>query len=240
MPSWSSPLLDREMIEQERDRLPERVFRQEFGAEFIEGSGAVFRNVRECATGSFAEPNPKNDYVGGLDLAKVEDFSVLVILDRKRRVVFLDRFHRLDWSIQVARIRATTERYNDTSVLVDSTGAGEPVFESIRQAGVQARAYPFSQASKAALVNNLTLMLERKEITLPRPELCPELVEELEAFEFSVTEAGNVRTGSPSGMHDDCVVALALAAWDSRLLVSEVLIARGPGSQFQVGSQIWT
>jgi hypothetical protein len=105
---------------------------------------------------------------------------------------------------------------------------------------VQARAYPFTQASKAALINNLTLMLERKEITLPRPELCPELVEELEAFEFSVTEAGNVRTGSPSGMHDDCVVALALAAWDSRLLVSEVQIARGPGSQYQVGSQIWT
>jgi hypothetical protein len=56
-------------------------------------------------------------------------------------------------------------------------------------------------------------MLERKEIVLPKPDLCPELIEELEAFEFSVTEAGNVRTGSPSGMHDDCVIALALAAW---------------------------
>src|SRR5260221_2113688 len=51
MPSWANPLLDRDVIEQERERLPERVFRQEFGAEFIEGSGSVFRNVRECATG---------------------------------------------------------------------------------------------------------------------------------------------------------------------------------------------
>ena len=240
MPSWTSPLLDHEMIIQERDRLPERVFRQEFGAEFIEGSGAVFRNVRECAVGSFAEPDYRRDYVGGLDLAKVEDYSVLVLLDRQRQVVFLDRFHRLDWSIQVARIRVAAQQYNDATVLVDSTGAGEPVFESIRQAGVQARAYPFSQASKAALINNLTLMLERKELILPRPDLCPELIEELEAFEFSVTEAGNVRTGSPSGMHDDCVIALALAAWDARILVSDMRVARSTASTYQVGSRIWT
>jgi len=51
MPSWANPLLDRGVIEQERERLPDRVFRQEFGAEFIEGSGAVFRNIRESATG---------------------------------------------------------------------------------------------------------------------------------------------------------------------------------------------
>jgi len=240
MPSWSSPLLDREMIEQERDRLPERVFRQEFGAEFIEGSGSVFRNVRECAVGTFSDPDYRLEYVGGLDLAKVEDYSVLILLDRRRRVVFVDRFHRLDWSIQVSRIRVATQQYNDATVLVDSTGAGEPVFESIRQAGVQARAYPFSQASKAALINNLTLMLERKEIVLPKPDLCPELIEELEAFEFSVTEAGNVRTGSPSGMHDDCVIALALAAWDARNQVVGMQMARAPASSYVVGSRIWT
>ena len=45
-PSWTSPYLDRERIEQERDRLPERVFRQEYGGEFMEGSGQVFRYVR--------------------------------------------------------------------------------------------------------------------------------------------------------------------------------------------------
>ena len=39
------------MIEEERARLPERVFLQEYRAEFVEGAGAVFRNVHECATG---------------------------------------------------------------------------------------------------------------------------------------------------------------------------------------------
>jgi hypothetical protein len=49
MPSWSNPLLDAALIEEERGRLPERVFLQEFAAQFIEGSGSVFRNVRERA-----------------------------------------------------------------------------------------------------------------------------------------------------------------------------------------------
>jgi hypothetical protein len=42
-PSWTNPHLDRALIEAERGRLPERVFRQEYGGEFLEGSGAVFR-----------------------------------------------------------------------------------------------------------------------------------------------------------------------------------------------------
>jgi hypothetical protein len=216
MPSWTNPLLDAEAIEEERSRLPERVFRQEFGGEFLEGSGSVFRNVRDCATGEWQEPVPDENYVAGLDLAKVEDFSVLVIMTRRREVVFVDRFHRLDWSLQINRIKAAAERYNRCRILVDSTGAGEPIYESMRAAGCYVDGYPFTQKSKNDLINNLSLQFEQKRLALPRPELWPEGIDELEAFEYSVTEAGSVKTGAPSGVHDDCVMALALAAWEAR------------------------
>ncbi|MBK8172775.1 MAG: hypothetical protein IPK60_20895 [Sandaracinaceae bacterium] len=70
MPSWTNPLLDASLIEAERSRLPQRVFAQEYGAQFVEGSGSVFRNVRECATGSWKDvhrrqlqrrPRPRQD-----------------------------------------------------------------------------------------------------------------------------------------------------------------------------------
>ena len=215
-PSMENPYLDVDLIEQERDRLPERVFQQEYGGQFLEGAGAVFRNVRECATGKLQEPNPDESYVAGLDLAKVADYTVLVIMNYNSEVVFMDRFHRLDWEIQVNRIVAATKRFNDARVYVDSTGAGEPVFESLQRAGVYGSAYPFTQKSKSALIDNLSLMLEKGKITLPRPDLCPELIDELEAFQFSVSDAGNVRTGAPFGIHDDCVIGLALAAWGCR------------------------
>jgi hypothetical protein len=212
-PSWTNPHLDAATIEAERSRVPERVFRQEFGAEFLEGAGQVFRNVRECATGSFEEPVAGARYYAGLDLAKVEDYSVVVIMNKAREVVFADRFHRIDWSLQIARIKAALERYNDAKTYVDTTGAGEPVYESLRKAGVKAEAYPFTAKSKSALIDNLSLLLEERAIVLPRADLWPEGIDELEAFEYSVSENGNVRTGAPGGCHDDCVVALALAAW---------------------------
>jgi hypothetical protein len=212
-PSWANPLLDGVAIEQERGRLPERVFRQEFGGEFLEGSGAVFRNVREVSTGCWQEPKAGEVYFAGLDLARVEDFTVLVIMNRRREIVFVDRFHRLDWAIQVNRIKAAADRYNRASILVDSTGAGEPVFESMRASGCRVAPYAFTHKSKTDLVNNLALMFEQRDLALPQPELWPDGIDELESFEFSVTETGSVKTGAPSGMHDDCVVALALAAW---------------------------
>lgn len=215
-PSATNPFLDAEQIEAERWRVPEAVFRQEYLAEFLEGSGAVFRFVRENAIGVWQEPVADAVYVAGLDLARTTDYSVLVIMNRERHVVFVDRFARLDWSIQVARIRAAVERYNNAHVLVDSTGSGEPVFESLREANVWVQPYSFSQKSKAAIINNLALQLEKREIVLPRPDLWPEGIDELEAFQYSITDNGSVRTEAPYGQHDDCVIGLALAAWASR------------------------
>jgi hypothetical protein len=211
-PSWTNPYLDREMIEQERERLPERVFKQEYGGEFLEGSGQVFRYVRERATGSFRDPRPGEYCFGGLDLAKIEDYTVLVILSEEREVVYVDRFNRLDWNLQIHRIHAAATKYR-ALINVDSTGKGEPVYEALRFAGCWTKAYPFTQKSKAALIDNLAMLFEQDKITLPRPELWPEGIDELEAFQYSVTDLGNVRTGAPSGDHDDCVIALALAAW---------------------------
>ena len=70
--------------------------------------------------------------------------------------------------------------------------------------------------SKAALIDNLSMMLEQEKIVLPRPEVWPEGIDELESFQFSISDAGNVKSGAPSGYHDDCCMALALAAWEVR------------------------
>jgi hypothetical protein len=211
-PSWGNPHLDRKLIEAERGRLPERTFGQEYGGRFLEGSGAVFRFVRERATGEWQEPRPDKVYYGGLDLAKVEDYTVLVIVSSDREIVFVDRFHRLDWSVQVTRIHAAAKRYRDARILVDSTGAGEPVYESLQRAGCWVRPYAFTQRSKAALIDNLALMFEEDQLVLPRAELWPEGIDELEAFQYSITESGSTRSAAPAGGHDDCVIALALAA----------------------------
>jgi hypothetical protein len=166
-PSRTNPMLDQNLIEAERARLPERVFRQEYEGEFVEGAGQVFRYVRDCATGDLRAPEPRRRYVAGLDLARIEDFTVHVVMDRERRVVFVDRYHRLDWQVQVARVKAANDRYGWALTHVDSTGVGDPILESLRNAGCNVLPYSLTQASKTALINNLAMLLEQRLITLP-------------------------------------------------------------------------
>lgn len=215
-PSWDNPLLDRDLIEKERGRLSERDFRQEYGGEFLEGSGMVFRNVRDYATGEFQKPIPGEYYYAGLDLAKSEDFTVLVIMNKKKEVVFVDRFNRQDWGLQIARVKAAVQLFNNARILLDSTGAGEPIFEAFRKSDCWVQGYNFTQGSKADLINHLALNLEQGKITLPRPELWPDGIDELERFEFSISDQGNFKSGAPYGYHDDCVIALALATWNAK------------------------
>lgn len=215
-PSWVNPHLDRRLIERERDRLPERVFRQEYGAEFLEGAGAVFRNVRGCASGEWREPRAGASYLAGLDLAKTTDWTVLVIIEEgeQPRVVHVERFQRVDWRIQCNRIKAALERYQGCPVVVDATGVGDPVLEALLTADIPAEPFKITAGSKSDLVNNLALLIERKRLVLPRYELWSEGIEELESFQYSVNESTrHVSMSAPVGKHDDCVVALALACW---------------------------
>lgn len=213
-PTWQNPHVKRSLIELERRRIPERVFAQEYGAEFIEGAGQVFRNVRATATVTgWKDPVKDELYFGGLDLAKTQDYTVLVLVAATtREVVFVDRFHRLDWDAQVMRIKEICDRYENVLLHVDSTGMGEPVYEQLRQAGLVCRAYPFSNKSKRDMINNLSVLIEQKTIAIPSPELWPVGIDELEAYEYMATATGMLRMEAPSGFNDDCVVALGLAA----------------------------
>jgi hypothetical protein len=179
----------------------------------MEGSGSVFFKVRECATAEWQAARQGDTYSAGLDLAKVEDYTVLTIMNQRREVVFMDRFHRLDWTLQIVRIKAALSRYPYCYTLVDSTGVGEPVFEMLKASGLLVKPYPFTAASKTNLVNNLVIAFEQGKITLPKASLAPELVDELESYEYTLTDSGNTRTSAPSGVHDDCVMSLGLALW---------------------------
>lgn len=229
-PTWSNPLLDPSVIEAEQARLPDRVFQQEYAAQFIENAGSVFRYVREAATATYQEPIEGKRYFAGLDLAKTEDFTVLVVMTRKYEVVYVDRFHRLDWGLQIERVRATLRRYNYASVLVDSTGKGEPVFEALCAKGCNAEPYSFTSRTKNDLITNLAMLLEQRKVVLPRSDVMPELIDELEEFEYSVTEAGAMRMSAPGNRHDDCVIALALAAMN---------VKRDPGPSRIIFCDTW-
>lgn len=211
-PSSTNPYLDpKEIAEFARD-MPELALRQELYAEFLEEVGSVFRNVESIIDGKLESAEKSKQYVAGVDLAKHQDYTVVIILDNAGHLCALDRFSNLDWTFQLKRIEQLCNDFH-ARLLIDSTGVGDPIFDALLRIQIHVEGYKFTSASKAELIENLSMMIDQKAISYPN---LPELINELKLFSYTTSKGGTIQYGAPSGYHDDCVIALALAAWQLR------------------------
>ena len=207
-PSTENPFLDKNEINKIKKQLSDDVFRQEFEAEFLEEVSGVFRNINECVMGDYAEPEFGKKCVMGVDLAKHEDYTVISVLNYSGHLVFFDRFNKLDYTFQKARIISTARRY-DAQVLIDATGVGDPIFDDLRHS-IRVLPYRFTNKSKQELIMNLSLGMDKRVITFPHET---QLITELEKFGYQISKHGNIIYAGTAGFHDDCVISLALAFW---------------------------
>lgn len=207
-----SGILSPEELEVIRQESIEKTFLQEFECEFLDGEGVVFRRVRFNATAKPQEPVNGKQYIMGVDLAKVVDWTVIAVVDRHtHELVHFERFNQIDWQLQKARIEAVARRYNNCPIRIDSTGVGDPIAEDLKRTGLSVYDYKFTNQSKKLLIENLVIMLEQDKIKILD---IPEIIQELENFSYEMSSQGNIRYGAPEGQHDDCVIGLALAYFD--------------------------
>jgi len=194
-------VLAAEEIEDAKRTLPEDVFRELYLAEPSDDGGNPFglSAIRACIAPLSSEA-PK---VWGWDLAKSVDYTVGVGLDPDGKVCRFERW-RAPWETTIARIKSLANR---APSLVDSTGVGDPVLEALqKEVGHAYEGFKFTSASKQQLMEGLAVAIQRKQISFPEGPI----VNELETFEYEYTRTG-VRYTAPEGLHDDCVMALALA-----------------------------
>ncbi len=210
MPTTANPFIDPAEVEEARLMLPERAYQQEYLAEFIEDSGGVFRGVKEAVNaGRTQNEEPKRgiSYILGVDLARIQDFTVLTVLDDTGRQVYFERFNQISWERQITSIELVARKYK-ANIVVDSTGVGDPIFESLRKRGLRVEGYGLTNQSKEQLIDALAIAIEHGKLSLMD---IPTQTNELFAYQYELTRAGNIRMNAPEGMHDDCVIALAMA-----------------------------
>lgn len=215
--SHTSPFFSMEEYEAARLDTPSQIFSQEYDAEFIDSAGTVFRNVEASIRSKLEPPVSTSRYFAGIDLARAVDFTVILIMDHQKRVVDIDRFNNIPWSEQKRRIIAKVAEYNAT-VLIDSTGIGDPVFDDLAMTGMKISGLKFTNASKRTIIEDLIVTLENGDLDLIDD---PVLIDELNNFEVEVGHTGFVRYAAGSG-HDDTVIALALANYISVKIVSNM------------------
>ena len=208
-PSSSNPYLSEADIEDARNTLPENTYRQEYLAEFLENEGAVFRNIAACCTLKSSTPGKHKGHkvVFGTDWGKHHDFTAICIfcVDCMEEVQ-IDRFNQIDYIFQRGRLTALVDRWKATGL--GEINSMEVQIEELQSEGMQIEAFLTTGKSKPPLIEDLALALEREEAHWIKD---PIWSGELEAYERKVNNMGRSSYSAPEGMHDDTVIARALA-----------------------------
>jgi len=163
---------------------------------------------------------PNRRYAMGVDLAKDTDYTVITILDiteKPYELVYFDRFNRMPYKYVTKKVRELYERFNYPKILIDQQGVGNAVIEDVEDI---AEGFKFSNESKLNLISELMMALDHDRIRYP---YIAEMINELKYFRYVRTRT-TYRMEAPHGMHDDCVISLALAVYAADKVTNSIIV----------------
>lgn len=172
------------------------------------------------------------EYISGLDLGQLADFSALVIAERQHdKRIEVQAIHRWPLGTSYPDIVADLKQRFDrdplkgSTLIVDGTGVGVAVVDMIRYADFPAvvRAYSITCGQKPGdgtvpkkdLVGAVQMMLGQRILKInPKLRLAEVLEKELQTFRMKVTSDRNEQYAAWREQdHDDLCLALSLVCW---------------------------
>jgi phage terminase large subunit-like protein len=210
--TYENPFIPHDELDNMKKSLPEIIYRQEILAEFIDDQGSVFRRVQEAARlQPLDNPLEGHNYIAGVDVAASVDFTVVTVMDAgTKEMVYMDRYNRVDYNVLIDRIDAVQKRWNCTTMKIENNSIGQPVIDNLVARGIGIIPFTTTSATKQTIIQNLQSAFENGEIAILND---PVLIGELLSYESKRNQSGSFSYSAPDGMHDDCVMSLAIA-WD--------------------------
>lgn len=210
-------------IESIYNTVPLRVFEAEILSQFLEGQGAVFRNIQACLHAPITTPEQHSGHriVAGLDWAKQSDFTAtsLICVDCAMEV-HKDRFNQIDYHFQRDRLTAIYTAWNVAHIEGEANSIGEPNIEELQRDGLPIVPFMTTATSKPPLIESLALCFEKVECQFQND---PIWTGELEAYEIKLSQqTGRSSYSAPTGLNDDTVIARSLA-WRAAIGSGEIV-----------------
>lgn len=202
--------ISKEALEQERKEMPSDLFDQEYNVKFIDGASDVFRKIDGNIHNEEIKSEINNQYQIGIDLAKYQDFTVLTAINLHTfKVAKQERFNKFDWNTQKEQIIKFIRYWNNGRVFMDTTGLGDPIYDDLVKQGMAIEPFKFTETSREQLLNGLKILIEQNKIKVPNDQL---MIDELKSMQYELV-GQKVKMRVPEGLHDDCVMSLALSVW---------------------------
>ena len=212
--SYDTPYINREEIEDAKRTLPPNVFQQEYLAKFIDSGGEVFSNLDKNL---FSHYGPAQGKVYcGVDLGKQEDFTVATFMDSAGQVIEIYRANNKEWTQMVRDIMELVKKYSAT-VMVEVNSIGDVIYEQIKNQWQDTHPFVTTSKSKNEMIEGLILDMNEVNVKIPDGQLFAPLLSELEVFTYSYNpKTRSIKYGHPNGLHDDCVISLAIVNYNRK------------------------
>jgi hypothetical protein len=220
---------------------PDAVYRAEYLCEWVDSIGTVFRDFDKVMVLSPTEPVAGRSYRSGLDLGKIQDYTVDTTIDRHTwDEVAIDRFNSVDWPTIKRRLKRKYARFgkkkngNTIEVQIECNGIGDPIYDDFCMWAASNVADPDLKEGDGPDIiptkdlsvifipfkttNDSKAMLVSDLSLKMEGEMCRLIKDdvvkkELEEFTYKKT-ALNFIYSHPDGGHDDTVMSKMLAFWD--------------------------
>ena len=204
-------------LDEYRKLLPKNVFLTDYLGIFIDDDGTVFTDFKKCIHKNEIKDTDKL-YLGVDWAAGVEsDDTAIVAFNQYGKQVYLDYFNKLTPTQQIDRIEKFIVQYKNQIVVVQTelNSLGTPLTDFLKnRSQIKTIINKFigfntSNTSKNAIVQNLQLAFEQKEIEILEDE---KQSRELATYtaEYNA-KTRNVSYNAPNGLHDDICIAMMLA-----------------------------
>ena len=194
-------VFDKDVLDDAAAALPKPVFDELYYCIPSDDGGNPFgiKSISACQIPALSNKPP---VVWGWDLARSVDWTCGIALDEDGNMCRFEHFQK-PWTQTVNIIALMV---GDTHTLVDSTGVGDAIAAFIQTKCSNVEGYVFSSKSKQILMEGLALSINQQMLGINGEAL----IRELNEFEYRYERTG-VKYSAPEGLHDDCVMALALA-----------------------------
>jgi hypothetical protein len=216
MPTLDEGFVNSHFVEMMRSKMTEQMFRALYYAEIPESDVALFHNLKAVFSGKPVDrPAKGHAYAMGVDCARKHDWTVGVVVDTCCwLVVDMVRFNEISWNLQYSKLSDLYHKWRCNFATVDATGLGDPVVEELQKKGMTIEPLVFNPRNRHNVLEELVIAFDQMTLRLPDVEQDDRFAvvwQELESFEYAIDDDGKVTYRAPSNMHDDTVIALALA-----------------------------
>jgi len=242
-PSYTSPLVNKETLNQWRIDMTKEEWQREVEAQWTELANVFYPMdlIINCLDPTLGDPDspwryyenlekiPKADLHGtfyaGLDIGKQIDHSVLAIIQKinsKRRLIHKHQFPlETPYPDVIGHTAKANQTFNFKNILVDKTGVGDVIVDEMEEIGIRnVKGLFLTDRWKEEILTHLKLLMEQKKLALLPDDT--ELITQINEQQYEYQQPKKAREHihlkfwHPPRRHDDQLFALALACYATK------------------------